>query len=117
MKSQPSEAERLSFLTAGMTIWVLKPFNISSKYRFRSPLVAYFITAGQNLIFSPLDAVRKIVSETYMLLKSKLPSTLQSLALYLANKDTEYILFKPVTVRFLCVTFSRKECWYTVSFL
>jgi len=45
-----------------------------------------------------LDAVRKIVSETYMLLKSKLPSTLQSLALYLANKDTEYILFKPVTV-------------------
>ena len=33
-----------------------------------------------------------------MLLKSKLTSTLQSMALFLANKDTEYILFKPVKV-------------------
>ncbi|XP_066915841.1 conserved oligomeric Golgi complex subunit 3-like [Clytia hemisphaerica] len=60
---------------------------------------------GQQLLkqqpFAKADAVRKIVSETYMLLKSKLPSTLQSLALYLANKDTEYILFKPVTAKVL----------------
>lgn len=33
-----------------------------------------------------------------MLIKSKLPSTLQSMSLFLANKDTEYILFKPVKV-------------------
>ena len=46
-----------------------------------------------------LENVRKIVSETYMLLKSKLTSTLQSMGLFLANKDTEYILFKPVKVR------------------
>ena len=46
-----------------------------------------------------LENVRKVVSETYMLLKSKLTSTLQSMALFLANKDTEYILFKPVKVR------------------
>jgi hypothetical protein len=45
------------------------------------------------------ENVRKVVSETYMLIKSKLPSTLQSMALFLANKDTEYILFKPVKVR------------------
>lgn len=34
-----------------------------------------------------------------MLLKSKLTSTLQSMALFLANKDTEYILFKPVKAK------------------
>ena len=60
-----------------------------------------------------LENVRKVVSETYMLLKSKLTSTLQSMALFLANKDTEYILFKPVKVRkqlfsfnFCCFFFS-----------
>ena len=47
------------------------------------------------------ENVRKVVSETYMLLKSKLTSTLQSMALFLANKDTEYILFKPCKVRTL----------------
>ena len=55
-----------------------------------------------TLFFYPFfcvsENVRKVVSETYMLLKSKLTSTLQSMALFLANKDTEYILFKPVKV-------------------
>lgn len=51
--------------------------------------------------FAKADAIRKVVSETYMLLKSKLPSTRQSLALYLANKDTEFILFKPVKAKVL----------------
>lgn len=45
------------------------------------------------------ENVRRLVSESYMLLKSKIPSTLQIMALYLANKDTEYILFKPVKVK------------------
>ena len=45
-----------------------------------------------------------------MLLKSKLTSTLQSMALFLANKDTEYILFKPVKVSSLssCDHFRRR---------
>ncbi|XP_057302069.1 conserved oligomeric Golgi complex subunit 3-like [Hydractinia symbiolongicarpus] len=51
--------------------------------------------------FAKADAIRKVVSETYMLLKSKLPSTIQSLSLYLANKDTEYILFKPIKAKVL----------------
>jgi len=51
--------------------------------------------------FAKADAVRKVVSETYMLLKSKLPTTLQSLTLYLANRDTEYILFKPIKAKVL----------------
>lgn len=35
---------------------------------------------------------------TYRVMKSKLPTTLQSMSLYLANRDTEFILFKPVRV-------------------
>uniref|UniRef100_A0A3P9HTV1 Conserved oligomeric Golgi complex subunit 3 n=1 Tax=Oryzias latipes TaxID=8090 RepID=A0A3P9HTV1_ORYLA len=40
--------------------------------------------------------INDIVMATYRVMKSKLPSTLQSLSLYLANRDTEFILFKPV---------------------
>uniref|UniRef100_A0A671PV61 Conserved oligomeric Golgi complex subunit 3 n=1 Tax=Sinocyclocheilus anshuiensis TaxID=1608454 RepID=A0A671PV61_9TELE len=40
--------------------------------------------------------INDIVMATYRILKNKLPSTLQSMSLYLANKDTEFILFKPV---------------------
>uniref|UniRef100_A0A671T1Y6 Conserved oligomeric Golgi complex subunit 3 n=1 Tax=Sinocyclocheilus anshuiensis TaxID=1608454 RepID=A0A671T1Y6_9TELE len=40
--------------------------------------------------------INDIVMATYRILKTKLPITLQSLSLYLANKDTEFILFKPV---------------------
>ena len=50
-----------------------------------------------------------------MLLKSKSPTTLQSLSLYLANKDTEYILFKPVKVSqvfsgILCACHGKQSC-------
>ncbi|XP_075895796.1 conserved oligomeric Golgi complex subunit 3 [Nelusetta ayraudi] len=40
--------------------------------------------------------INEIVMATYRVMKSKLPSTLQSMSLYLANRDTEFILFKPV---------------------
>ncbi|XP_050975602.1 conserved oligomeric Golgi complex subunit 3 [Labeo rohita] len=40
--------------------------------------------------------INDIVMATYRILKNKLPGTLQSMSLYLANKDTEFILFKPV---------------------
>ncbi|KAL4635740.1 conserved oligomeric Golgi complex subunit 3 [Arapaima gigas] len=40
--------------------------------------------------------INDIVMATYRVLKTKLPGTLQSMSLYLANKDTEFILFKPV---------------------
>lgn len=51
--------------------------------------------------FSPLffsARINDIVMATYRVMKSKLPSTLQSMSLYLANRDTEFILFKPVRV-------------------
>uniref|UniRef100_A0A8D0L9C2 Conserved oligomeric Golgi complex subunit 3 n=1 Tax=Sphenodon punctatus TaxID=8508 RepID=A0A8D0L9C2_SPHPU len=40
--------------------------------------------------------VNDLVSSTYKTIKTKLPSTLRSMSLYLSNKDTEFILFKPV---------------------
>ncbi|KAM5181537.1 conserved oligomeric Golgi complex subunit 3 isoform 2-T2 [Mantella aurantiaca] len=40
--------------------------------------------------------INDLVSSTYKTIKTKLPVTLRSLSLYLANKDTEFILFKPV---------------------
>ncbi|XP_033004354.1 conserved oligomeric Golgi complex subunit 3 isoform X1 [Lacerta agilis] len=40
--------------------------------------------------------IADLVSSTYRTIKTKLPSTLQSMSLYLSNKDTEFILFKPV---------------------
>uniref|UniRef100_A0A8C9VST3 Conserved oligomeric Golgi complex subunit 3 n=1 Tax=Scleropages formosus TaxID=113540 RepID=A0A8C9VST3_SCLFO len=40
--------------------------------------------------------INDIVMATYRVMKTKLPGTLQSMSLYLANKDTEFILFKPV---------------------
>ena len=39
-----------------------------------------------------------MVGETNKLLRSKLPKLLESMSLYLANKDTESILFKPIKV-------------------
>ena len=39
-----------------------------------------------------------MVGETNKLLRSKLPKLLETMSLYLANKDTESILFKPVKV-------------------
>uniref|UniRef100_A0A8B9QNF1 Conserved oligomeric Golgi complex subunit 3 n=1 Tax=Anas platyrhynchos TaxID=8839 RepID=A0A8B9QNF1_ANAPL len=40
--------------------------------------------------------INDMVSSTYKTIKTKLPSTLRSMSLYLSNKDTEFILFKPV---------------------
>uniref|UniRef100_A0A674I1J5 Conserved oligomeric Golgi complex subunit 3 n=1 Tax=Terrapene triunguis TaxID=2587831 RepID=A0A674I1J5_9SAUR len=40
--------------------------------------------------------VNDLVSSTYKTIKTKLPSMLRSMSLYLANKDTEFILFKPI---------------------
>uniref|UniRef100_UPI00398EE2B3 conserved oligomeric Golgi complex subunit 3 n=1 Tax=Pristiophorus japonicus TaxID=55135 RepID=UPI00398EE2B3 len=40
--------------------------------------------------------INDVVASTYKTIKGKLPLTLRSLSLYLSNKDTEFILFKPV---------------------
>ncbi|XP_028610074.1 conserved oligomeric Golgi complex subunit 3 isoform X1 [Grammomys surdaster] len=40
--------------------------------------------------------VNDLVATAYKTIKTKLPLTLRSMSLYLSNKDTEFILFKPV---------------------
>lgn len=40
--------------------------------------------------------VSDLVASAYKAIKAKLPLTLRSMSLYLSNKDTEFILFKPV---------------------
>uniref|UniRef100_K9IMX8 Conserved oligomeric Golgi complex subunit 3 n=1 Tax=Desmodus rotundus TaxID=9430 RepID=K9IMX8_DESRO len=40
--------------------------------------------------------VSDLVTNVYKTIKAKLPLTLRSMSLYLSNKDTEFILFKPV---------------------
>jgi len=48
--------------------------------------------------FASAEKVRDLVSETYRNLKQKKPAIQSSMTLYLANRDTEYILFKPMKV-------------------
>ena len=48
--------------------------------------------------FASTDKVRDLVAETYRTLKQRRPTIQRSMALYMANKDTEYILFKPMKV-------------------
>ncbi|XP_006639077.2 conserved oligomeric Golgi complex subunit 3 [Lepisosteus oculatus] len=40
--------------------------------------------------------INELLTATYRTMKTKLPTTSQSMSLYLANRDTEFILFKPV---------------------
>ena len=48
--------------------------------------------------FAEPTAIHDVVAEINKLLKSHSPNVLSSMALYLANEDTEYILFKPIKV-------------------
>ncbi|XP_067668938.1 conserved oligomeric Golgi complex subunit 3-like isoform X2 [Haliotis asinina] len=58
---------------------------------------------GQNVKlrqqpFATPEKVHDVVAETYKNVKTKLPSVHRSMSLYLANKDTESILFRPIKV-------------------
>ncbi|XP_033638194.1 conserved oligomeric Golgi complex subunit 3-like isoform X2 [Asterias rubens] len=46
--------------------------------------------------FATAEKVHEVVGATYRQVKSRLPAMFRSMSLYLANKDTEYILFRPV---------------------
>ncbi|XP_050396533.1 conserved oligomeric Golgi complex subunit 3 isoform X1 [Patella vulgata] len=55
------------------------------------------VTLRQQPFATP-EKVHDVVAETYKMVKTKTPGVLRSMALYLANKDTESILFKPIKV-------------------
>ncbi|CAF0794376.1 unnamed protein product [Didymodactylos carnosus] len=46
--------------------------------------------------FAKPDVLHEIIIENYNYLKKNLPDVLKTMSLYLANKDTEQILFKPI---------------------
>ncbi|KAK2152577.1 hypothetical protein LSH36_325g04065 [Paralvinella palmiformis] len=46
--------------------------------------------------FATAEKLHDVIAETYKNLKNRKPIVQKSMALYLSNKDTEYILFKPV---------------------
>ena len=48
--------------------------------------------------FANTESVKELCAETYRELKSRTQITLRSMRLYLANKDTEQILFKPIRI-------------------
>lgn len=72
--------------------------GMSMFFFFSSPSLPPSFPA--SLLSLLLAKINEIVMATYRVMKSKLPSTLQSMSLYLANRDTEFILFKPVRVGF-----------------
>uniref|UniRef100_A0A8C9G7G2 Conserved oligomeric Golgi complex subunit 3 n=1 Tax=Pavo cristatus TaxID=9049 RepID=A0A8C9G7G2_PAVCR len=55
-----------------------------------------FMTKVQAWVQLAEAKINDMVSSTYKTIKTKLQSTLRSMSLYLSNKDTEFILFKPV---------------------
>jgi len=57
--------------------------------------------------FATAEKVRDVVTETYRQLKQRRADVQRKMTLYLANKDTEYILFKPMKV---CLTFAELAC-------
>lgn len=74
---------------SGNTHWHHAAIHQPPKAHFLSPACPLFLFSVK---------INDIVTTTYRVMKSKLPGTLQSMSLYLANRDTEFILFKPVRV-------------------
>ncbi|XP_076363263.1 conserved oligomeric Golgi complex subunit 3 [Tachypleus tridentatus] len=53
----------------------------------------------KNQPWASAEKVSELVNEAYKHLKTKLPSLANSMSLYLANRDTEHILFRPIRNR------------------
>ena len=60
--------------------------------------------------FAAPEKVHDIVAETYKLLKKTVTTVQRSMALYLANRDTEVILFKPIKVGIMKVASNKTRC-------
>jgi hypothetical protein len=62
--------------------------------------VAGKVTLSQQP-FAHAEIIGKIVQETQRLIKNQLPIIQRSMQLYLANRETEFILFRPIKVCFI----------------
>ncbi|BFZ06191.1 hypothetical protein BsWGS_09229 [Bradybaena similaris] len=75
-----------SFMSRANIITSMKKEDATSK-----------VTLRQQPFASP-EKIHDVVAETYKNIKTKLPLVQRSMSLYLANKDTEAILFRPIKV-------------------
>ncbi|XP_059143822.1 conserved oligomeric Golgi complex subunit 3-like isoform X2 [Physella acuta] len=75
-----------SFISRANIVTSLKKEEVSTK-----------VTLRQQPFATP-EKVHDVVAETYKNLKTKLPMVQRSMSLYLANRDTEAILFRPIKV-------------------
>jgi len=50
--------------------------------------------------FASAEKLRDVVADTYRQLKQRRVDIQRKMSLYLANRDTEFILFKPMKVTF-----------------
>lgn len=64
--------------------------------------------------FAVPEKIHDVVAETYKTIKTKLPVVQRSMSLYLANKDTEAILFRPVKVGLLL--YGTGFLWFVLLF-
>ncbi|RDD46014.1 Conserved oligomeric Golgi complex subunit 3, partial [Trichoplax sp. H2] len=84
---------------------------VDSKENVNKNLKEYcqlFINHVTDLFVAPIKAfmdrvkkVREVINETYTGIKRKVTGILMSMSIYLSNKDTEYILFKPIKANVL----------------
>lgn len=103
---------------AGVTLQFIKTDTANAKGHVN--VFLFLLLSFPAPLLSPLLAkINEIVMATYRVMKTKLPSTLQSMSLYLANRDTEFILFKPVRVGFssappfvACAMYSAQICLF-----
>ncbi|EEC11873.1 hypothetical protein IscW_ISCW008817 [Ixodes scapularis] len=86
--------------TAQLLIGPIQPFldkaNVILQVQHQEPTRTVSL---RNQPFAAPETVSNVVSNAYRHLKETLTSLARSMSLYLANKDTEQILFKPVKVR------------------
>ncbi|XP_064456562.1 conserved oligomeric Golgi complex subunit 3-like isoform X2 [Ornithodoros turicata] len=88
--------------TAQMLIGPLQPFldkaNVILQVQHDEPTRGVIL---RNQPFASVDAVATVVSSSNRHLKASLCTLQRSMSLYLANRDTEQILFKPVKTKVL----------------
>ncbi|KAM7307130.1 procathepsin L-like [Ixodes scapularis] len=88
--------------TAQLLIGPIQPFldkaNVILQVQHQEPTRTVSL---RNQPFAAPETVSNVVSNAYRHLKETLTSLARSMSLYLANKDTEQILFKPVKTKVL----------------
>ncbi|CAH1973018.1 unnamed protein product [Acanthoscelides obtectus] len=87
-------AHATSLLIGNVQTWIEKSEHILKIIQAENAPNQELTVAGQD--FGKANVVAGIVSEAQKNIKSKIPEIQRSMQLYLANRETEFILFRPV---------------------